>query len=146
MEKELKNLFQVWQEKIEKKDVDSNDCSIAFDDREYFEEKINENINCLNFLMLEIEPVESDNQELKLLIKVLERLQTELDKNFENYNNVLVERPHKSIFDGLSDFSDEETEDEYQTEIIQQKILNHRIVFYDSDGEIEDDNVNINKI
>ena len=50
----------MWQEKIDKKDVDSNDCSIAFDDREYFEEKINDNLNCLNFATLDVGPVENE--------------------------------------------------------------------------------------
>ena len=109
MEKELKNLFQLWSIKIDNRDVDSIDCGIAFEDRVYFEDKINENLNSLNFEMLEVGLVEGEKQELKLLVKELEQLLIELVENFENYNNHLIESPHQNIFDGLSDFPVDET-------------------------------------
>ena len=209
LEKELRNLFQLWSKNIENRDVDSIDCGIAFEDRVYFEDKINESLNSLNFEMLEVGLVEGEKQELKLLVKELEQFLIELVENFENYNNHLIESPHQNIFDGLSDFpvdetsvydlienifdvvsdfsddkmsfyglietifddftdssddemsvddlsenifddvsdfSDEEAEDDDSDEIIRHRIIHHRIVFYDSDGEIEDDDVNINTL
>ena len=209
LEKELKCIFQLWSIKIDNRNVDSIDCGIAFEDRVHFEDKINNNIKCLNFAMLEVRRDESEKQELKLLIKELEQLQIELVENFEKYNNHLIERPPQNIFDGLldfsveetdvndiiesifdgvsnfsddemsvedlsenvfddlwvfsddemsvedlnenifddlSDFSEEETDDDDSDEIIRHRILHHRIVFYDSDGEIEDDDVNINTL
>ena len=90
MEKELKSLFQLWSKKIDNRNVDSIDCGIAFEDRVYFEDKINNNIKCLNFAMLEVRRDESEKQELKLLIKELEQLRIALVKNFENYCNFVV--------------------------------------------------------
>ena len=184
----MKCIFQLWSIKIDNRNVDSIDCGIAFEDRVHFEDKINNNIKCLNFAMLEVRRDESEKQELKLLIQELEQLHIELVENFEKYNNHLIERPPQNIFDGLSDFSveetdvndiiesifdgvsnfsddemsvedlnenifddlsdfsDVETEDDDSDEIIRNRILHHRIVFYDSDGEIEDEDVNINTL
>ena len=157
MEKELKSLFQLWSKKIDNRDVDSIDCGIAFEDRVYFEDKINDNLNCLNLATLEVGPIESEKQELKLVIKELEQLKIELVENFEIYNNRLIERPHQNIFDesdssveetgddnssesffdDLSDFSDNETDDDDYEEFI----YNHRYVLHNRNREINEVNV-----
>ena len=108
LEKELKSLFQLWSKKIDNRNVDSIDCGIAFEDRVYIEDKINDNLNKLNFATIEESQVESEKQELKLVIKELKQLHIELIENFQNYNNVLIQSPHQSLFDGLSDFSVDE--------------------------------------
>ena len=135
LEKELKSTFQLWSKKIENRDVDSIDCGIAFEDRVYFEDKINENLNSLNFEMLEVGLVEGEKQELKLLVKELEQLLIELVENFEYYNNHLVERPHQNIFDNSSDFSVDEIDEDDLSES-----------FFDGVSDFSDDEISVDSL